>query len=371
MLSETKKELQKFILLVIAFLVIYFLPFNSSIVGEAILSGFIMLGSYAREHVLLCLVPAFFIAGTISVFIKSDLILKLLGPKAKKYIAYPVAATSGSVLAVCSCTILPLFGGIYKRGAGIGPAMAFLFTGPAINITAIFLTGEVLGWELSLIRIVATVTSAIFIGLIMQGIFKEKGHGGFMFSENDPEINSSKVAVFLGLQFIFLIIGALHINPIIKFAIMFISFFATLFLALSFKKEYTRSWIRETWDFTKKILPFLFIGVFAAGVISKALPEEIVNALLGGNRIFSNFFASVFGALMYFATLTEVPIIQSLMSLGMGKGPALALFMAGYTLSLPNMIVLTKLLGKKKAFTYFTLVISFATMWGYIYGNLS
>jgi len=343
MLSETKKELQKFILLVIAFLVIYFLPFNSSIVGEAILSGFIMLGSYAREHVLLCLVPAFFIAGTISVFIKSDLILKLLGPKAKKYIAYPVAATSGSVLAVCSCTILPLFG----------------------------LTGEVLGWELSLIRIVATVTSAIFIGLIMQGIFKEKGHGGFMFSENDPEINSSKVAVFLGLQFIFLITGALHINPIIKFAIMFISFFATLFLALSFKKEYTRSWIRETWDFTKKILPFLFIGVFAAGVISKALPEEIVNALLGGNRIFSNFFASVFGALMYFATLTEVPIIQSLMSLGMGKGPALALFMAGYTLSLPNMIVLTKLLGKKKAFTYFTLVISFATMWGYIYGNLS
>lgn len=367
---ETKKELRNFSLLVAGFLFFYFVPFDLKGVQDAIMSGFTMLGSYAREHVLLCLVPAFFIAGTITVFVKKDFVLKFLGPNAKKIIAYPVAASAGGILAVCSCTILPLFGGIYKRGAGIGPAIAFLFTGPAINVAAIFLTGQVLGWELSIVRLIATVISAIFIGLIMQWLFKEEGKGGFALAEEEKEISGGQTLAFVGLQLLFLIVGGLKINIILKSTLMIAAAAGTMIMALSFKRSYTRSWIKETWDFTKKILPYLFGGVFIAGIITSALPENVVQTLLGGNRLTSNLFGSVFGALMYFATLTEVPIIQSLMSLGMGKGPALALFMAGYTLSLPNMIVLTKLLGKKKAFTYFALVIVFATTWGFIYGNI-
>jgi hypothetical protein len=371
--KSSKKELYKILLLVAGFLFFYFVPFSNDSVQTAILNGFAMLGSYAKEHVLLCLVPAFFIAGTITVFVKKDFILKLLGPKSKKIIAYPIAAISGGILAVCSCTILPLFGGIYKRGAGLGPAMAFLFTGPAINVAAIFLTGSVLGWELSIMRLVATVISAIIIGMIMQMIFREEeGQGGFVSEagENDDSITPLQTIFFIGFQFVFLIVGGLSINGTLKAILMAAAAITVVIMALSFKRDYTKSWLGETWDFTKKILPYLFIGVFSAGVITAILPESVVQTLLGGERLFSNFFASIFGALMYFATLTEVPIIQSFMELGMGKGPALSLFMAGYTLSLPNMIVLTKLLGKKKAFTYFALVIAFSTTWGFIYGNI-
>nr|WP_235599674.1 permease [Kosmotoga sp. DU53] len=365
-----KVEFKKFSLLVGGFLLFYLLPFENSNVQQAILGGFTMLSSYAKEHVLFCLIPAFFVAGTITVFVKKSAILRVLGPQAKKIIAYPVAASAGGILAVCSCTILPLFGGIYKRGAGLGPAIAFLFTGPAINVAAIFLTGRVLGWELSIIRLVATISSAIVIGLIMQAIFAEKGEGGFTIVEDEPELSWAQILVFLGLQFVFLIAGGLKINVIIKTTIMVIAALGIILMALNFKPSYSARWIEETWEFTKKILPYLFFGVFIAGIISHSLPKTVVQTFLGGNRLFSNFFASIFGAFMYFATLTEVPIIQSLMELGMGKGPALALFMAGYTLSLPSMIVLTKLLGKKKAFTYFALVIVFSTFWGYLYGNL-
>lgn len=371
--KSSKKELYKILLLVAGFLFFYFVPFSNDSVQTAILNGFAMLGSYGKEHVLLCLVPAFFIAGTITVFVKKDFILKLLGPKSKKIIAYPIAAISGGILAVCSCTILPLFGGIYKRGAGLGPAMAFLFTGPAINVAAIFLTGSVLGWELSVMRLVATVISAIIIGMIMQMIFREEeGQGGFVSEagENDDSITPLQTILFIGFQFVFLIVGGLSINGTLKTILMTAAAITVVIMALSFKRDYTKSWLGETWDFTKKILPYLFIGVFSAGVITAILPESVVQTLLGGERLFSNFFASIFGALMYFATLTEVPIIQSFMELGMGKGPALSLFMAGYTLSLPNMIVLTRLLGKKKAFTYFALVIAFSTTWGFIYGNI-
>lgn len=368
--KDLKREVTKFSLLAAGFLIFYFLPFESGYVQEAILSGFIMLGSYAREHVLLCLVPAFFIAGTITVFVRKDAILKLLGPDARKLISYPVAVVSGGILAVCSCTILPLFGGIYKRGAGLGPAVAFLFSGPAINVAAIFLTGSVIGWEMAVTRIVGASTSAIFIGLTMQKLFKEKGSGGFLTQESDEQVSWQAAFVFLALQMTFLIVGGLKLNPALKSSIMIVSAVLVFVMALRFKKELRNSWMRETWDFAKKILPYLFFGIFAAGIISSSLPRSFVESLLGGNRFGSTLFASVFGAFMYFATLTEVPIVQSLMSLGMGKGPALALFMAGNSLSLPSMIVITRLLGRKKAFTYFGLVIVFATLWGYTYGNL-
>ena len=274
---------------------------------------------------------------------------------------------SGGILAVCSCTILPLWGNLQTSRPG--PAVAFLFSGPVINVAAIFLTGNVIGWEMAH-KDGSGGDFGSFHRVIMQSIFKEKGSGGFAIQESGEQLSWQEAVGFLALQMAFLIVGGLKIDPIVKASIMTVSAVAVFIMAIHFKREMRNSWIGETWDFAKKILPYLFFGVFAAGVISIALPQSFVESLLGGNRFGSTLFASVFGAVMYFATLTEVPIVQSLMSLGMGKGPALALFMAGNSLSLPSMIVITKLLGKKKAFTYFGLVVAFATIWGYIYGNL-
>ncbi|MGC9771730.1 permease [Fervidobacterium changbaicum] len=360
-----------FVLIVAVFLLFYFVPFDSEIVQQSILNGFKMLNEYARQHVLLCLVPAFFIAGTISVMLKKDAILKFLGPDAKRIISYPLAAISGAILAVCSCTILPIFGGIYKKGAGIGPATTFLFAGPAINIAAIFLTARVLGWNLGIARMVATITASILIGLVMEAIYKGKGSGGFVQTA-EANTSSAKAIVFFVLQLLFLVFSGLKINPTIKNAGLGILGISVLSMAFfGFERDETKAWIAETWDFAKKILPYLFIGVFLAGIITKLLPQNVVVFLLGKNNILSTFFASVIGAFMYFATLTEVPIVQALTQLGMAKGPTLALLMAGNSLSLPSMIVITRLLGKKKAFTYFGLVILFSTLFGMIYGLLA
>ncbi|ABR30689.1 permease [Thermosipho melanesiensis] len=361
--------MKEFVLVLVIFLIFYFVPFNTNIVQNSILNGFLMLQEYAREHVLLCLVPAFFIAGTISVMLNKSAVLKLLGPKAKKIISYPVAAISGGILAVCSCTILPLFGGIYKKGAGIGPATTFLFSGPAINIAAIFLTARVLGWNLGLARLFATITAAILIGLIMESLFQEKGEGGFHIQEESK--NGTKVLIFFSLQLSFLIISGLKINYLVKYSLMSLTSLSVVIMAVFFfKKEETKSWLEETWDFAKKILPYLFIGVFFSGILTKLLPQEIVTKFLGNNGILSNLFASIIGMFMYFATLTEVPIVQALRELGMAKGPTLALLMAGNSLSLPSMIVITKLFGRKKAFSYFSLVVLFSTIFGIIYGHI-
>lgn len=362
--------MRDFIIITLAFLIFYFTPFDNVTISESILNGFRMLNEYARQHVLLCLVPAFFIAGTITVLLKKEAILKLLGPDAKRIVSYPIAAISGAVLAVCSCTILPLFGGIYKKGAGIGPAITFLFAGPAINIAAVFLTARVLGWNLGFARMIATITAAIIIGLIMELVFQEKGAGGFVTSSENNN-DAVKGIIFFLLQLIFLVVSGLKFNQTIKTSTMGVLGISVFGMALfGFEKSQTKSWLEETWDFAKKILPYLFIGVFLAGVITKLLPENVVVTLLGKNNVFSSLVASVIGALMYFATLTEVPIVQALTQLGMAKGPTLSLLMAGNTLSLPSMIVITKLLGKKKAFTYFGLVIAFSTLFGFLYGIL-
>lgn len=360
-------EVKIFLLLIAVFLVFYFVPFDSPLVSRSVLNGFKMLNDYARQHVLLCLVPAFFIAGTISAMLRKDAVLKLLGPNAKRFVSYPVAAVSGAILAVCSCTILPLFGGIYKKGAGIGPATTFLFAGPAINVAAIFLTARVLGWDLGIARMLATITAAVFIGLTMELLFREKGSGGFVTAQgNEGDLRG---VVFFLLQLSFMILAGLRINNNVKNVGLGLIGASTLMMAtFGFEREKTKLWLSETWDFAKKILPYLFVGVFLAGVITKLLPEEIVVRLLGRNDLWSTLVASVIGALMYFATLTEVPIVQALTQLGMAKGPTLALLMAGNSLSLPSMIVITKLLGKKKAFTYFALVVLFSTIFGMLYG---
>ncbi|MEN3043318.1 MAG: permease [Fervidobacterium sp.] len=361
--------MREFILIVVIFLVFYLTPFESAVVTDSIINGFRMLNEYARKHVLFCLVPAFFIAGTIIVFLKKDTILKLLGPNTKRFISYPIAAVSGSILAVCSCTILPIFGGIYKKGAGIGPAITFLFSGPAINVAAIFLTARVLGWELGLARMISTITAAVLVGLIMELIFQEKGTGGFATSEGNDKVVKS--VIFFFLQLLFLVLDGLKLNQTIKNISMGTVALSIVGMAIfGFEKSQTIAWLNETWDFAKKILPYLLLGIFFAGMLTKLLPESLVVTLLGKNDVFSSFVAALIGALMYFATLTEIPIVQALTELGMAKGPTLSLLMAGNTLSLPSMIVITKLLGKKKAFTYFCLVVCFSTLFGFLYGIL-
>jgi len=370
-----KTEWKKFGALVIAFLVFYFLPMDSAMVLQALQKGLFLLQDYARKHVLTCLVPAFFIAGAITVFVKKESILKLLGPTAKKYIAYPIASVSGGILAVCSCTILPLFVGIYKRGAGIGPAVAFLFTGPAINVTAIFLTGNAVGWDFAFGRLIASVIIAILVGLLMGVLFKEhderNAENFLMGMDEEKPYSNWTVFFFLVLQFGILIVLGLRIAPVIKWSTAGVFFIALLYLIFfKFQRVDTNEWISEAWNLTKKILPYLFVGIFVAGIIDVMVPDEWIRAAVGKNNVFGNAVASVSGALMYFATLTEVPIIETLMKMGMARGPALTLFLTGNSLSIPSIIVLFQLMGKKKTLIYIILICSFSTIAGMLFGSL-
>lgn len=363
-------------------------------ITEIITSGIETLGEYLSAHVLTCLVPAFFIAGAIAVFITKQGILKYFGAKTKKYISYSIASISGAVLAVCSCTVLPLFAGIYKRGAGIGPASTFLFAGPAINILAIILTARVLGFNIGLARVIGAVGMSIIIGLLMAFIFRKeesKKKNDFMNlpKTDDGEKNRPRKIslLFFILLVLILIIGAAsteYIPWIPKLAIVYVlTIFLSVILIFYFTRSEVKQWGRETWELTKKILPILLVGVFVVGIIGGIAanyvhgsdPSNAVGLLvapyIGGNNIFACFFASIIGAILYMPTLLEVAIVGDLFGYSagiMGGGPALALLLAGPSLSLPNMIVITKVFGLKKSFVYICLVIVVATITGFIYG---
>lgn len=332
--------------------------------------GWNALLEYLSAHVLTCLIPAFFIAGAIAVFLSQGAILRYFGPRAKKLLSYSVASVSGAILAVCSCTVLPLFGGIYKRGAGIGPAVAFLYSGPAINVLAIVYTARILGFELGLARAIGAVVFAAGIGLIMALLYRKeeslKDPATFDALLNAAPENKSlwQQAVFFAVLVGILIFAAsrMWIATGISLAVLGVIIWRW------FTKGEIRMWMKETLHFVRLIVPWLLIGVFAAGVITTFVPQDAVTNWVGGNSLFANFIASFLGALMYFATLTEVPIISAFMNLGMGKGPTLALLLAGPALSLPNMLVIRNIMGTKKTLTYITLVIVFATITGYIFG---
>lgn len=370
------KEWQKVLVLVGIFLIFYFAPIDAVVVTSSISAGLILLQEYARLHVLTCLVPAFFIAGTIAVYVKKDAVIRLLGPATKKYIAYPVGSISGGILAVCSCTILPLFTGIYKRGAGIGPAAAFLFTGPAINVTAILLTAGVFGWDMAMARIGAAFAISIIAGLVMAFVFRDhdrkNSENGFATGlVTDLPYSNGLITSFLVLQLAVLVLFGLSLPGALK-AIMIVLMLAAIagIVFLKFQREHNAEWLHETWDLTKKILPYLFVGVFVAGMIEVLVPQNVVTGLVGENTLFSNAVASTFGAFMYFATLTEVPIIQKLTALGMGKGPALTLFLTGNSLSLPSMIVLFKVMGKRQATVYILIIMTLSIFAGLLFGEI-
>lgn len=387
------KEWKIFFILTAVFLICYFFPLGIIPFKGPIFEALALVQWYAREHVLLCLVPAFFIAGAISMFLSQAAVIKYFGPDSNKVLSYGVASVSGTILAVCSCTVLPLFASIYKRGAGLGPAVAFLYSGPAINVLAIILTARILGMELGIARAVGAVVFSVIVGLLMHFIFRKEEkqrhtEGALHFGEEDQHRPLWKTALFFTA-----LVGILVFanwgkpqNVNIDFWALVFRFkwwIAGAFLALLlfmiirwFKKEELTDWTLSSWGFAKQILPLLLLGVLASGFLlgrpgtEGLIPSSAVEKLVGGNSFFANFFASIVAAFMYFATLTEVPILQGLMGAGMGKGPALALLLAGPALSLPSMLVLRGIMGTKKTVVYVSLVVMMATISGLIYGSL-
>jgi len=340
---------------------------------DVLYGGLNGLVEYLSLHVITCLVPALFIAGAISAFASQAAILKYFGPRAKKPVAYAVGSVSGAILAVCSCTVLPLFGGIYKRGAGLGPAIAFLFSGPAINILAIVYTANILGYELGVARAVGAIAFAIGIGLIMALIFRKEETQkvqtqAFALAKADPDGKKPWQYVLFFGTLIGILITAASKNWI-PFGVLGVVLGVSLWRW--FSSSEIKEWMKDTLFFLKRIVPWLLIGVFIAGILGVVIPPTAMATYMGGNSPLSNFIASIGGALMYIATLTEVPIIKTFMDLGMGNGPALALLLAGPSLSLPSILALRGIMGTKKTLTYVALVVVAATITGLIYGSIT
>lgn len=380
------------LIFVAVFLAAFFIPFGQLNVQRALVEAFSLLQEYAREHVLLCLIPAFFIAGAISIFIKKASVIKYFGAQARKILSYSVASVSGSILAVCSCTVLPLFASIYTRGAGIGPATTFLYSGPAVNVLAIILTAKVLGTKLGVARAVGAIVFAVLIGWIMHVLFEKKPESmdtqPDMAVEEEPESRSLwKTALYFATMVAILVFinwakpgteagiwATVHSAKWVISGVLLVSLAWMIFAW--FNKAERKEWTFSTWIFAKQIFPLLFAGVLVAGFLlgrpghEALIPNEWVAHWVGGNGLGANLFASIAGAFMYFATLTEVPILQGLLGAGMGKGPALALLLAGPALSLPNMLVIRSVIGTKKTLVYILLVIIMSTISGLIYGAI-
>ena len=428
-----KEEWKPLSIIVGAFLALFYLPVGTPRFDNAVMESLYLVKWYTQEHVLLCLIPAFFIAGAIGVFISQASVMKYLGARANRVLAYGVASVSGTILAVCSCTVLPLFAGIYRMGAGLGPASAFLYSGPAINVLAIVLTARILGAELGIARAVGAVVFSVIIGLLMHFIFRgeedKKAAVQAVMPESEPARPLWQNAMFLASMVGVLVfanwgkpagtagtwaliygakwvvtsafavaLGVMLVRwlgvswwkvmaaaiPVILLALFFpgeplLPFAAGaigLSVLTSTGKGEASEWFSSSWGFAKQILPLLFFGVLVSGVLlgrvghEGLIPSGWVSGSVGGNSIWANFFSSVVGAFMYFATLTEVPILQGLIGNGMGKGPALALLLAGPALSLPSMLVLNGIMGTKKTAVYCSLVVVMATITGWLFGAL-
>ena len=435
---KISKEVKIFGGILAVFLGAYLIPFFDPVVRRSGMEALLMLQEYARQHVLLCLVPAFFIAGAIAVFISQASVIKYLGAKAKKVVAYGVASVSGAILAVCSCTVLPLFAGIYKRGAGLGPAIAFLYSGPAINILAIILTARILGVAFGLARAIGAVLFSIVIGLIMHLLFRreeqEKSQAAIALPHEAEARPLWKTAVYVAVMIAILVfanwgkpgsieihttsgatiiatrvgetgssllykpIGGCGVLSIEKLQVEHVSYAPSVYtsiyhahfyiagaffivllvlLRLWFTGPEVKEWGGSSWSYAKLILPYLFGGVLIAGFLlgrpgyQALIPADWISRSVGGNSWVSNGVASVAGAFMYFATLTEIPILQGLQGAGMGDGPALALLLAGPALSLPNMLVIRKVIGTKKTLAYIILVCIAATLTGKLFGMVT
>ena len=430
-MNSAKAELKTAVWLTAILAVLYHLPVGMPRFDAAVIESLELAKWYAREHVILCLLPAFFIAGAIGAFVSQNAVIRYLGGKAKPLVAYSVASVSGTILAVCSCTVLPLFAGIYRLGAGIGPATAFLYSGPAINALAIILTARVLGWELGVARAVCAVGFSVILGLAMAWLFRreesERHAAAVQLPDEEPTRPLWQTVSFIGallgilvfanwggadssgffgrvhqvkwpLTSLFagllgLMLWRWHGKPAWQ---VVLTALATLLAVHLFGKPEagflaatvgivwmtagkggdSGEWFSQSWMYAKLIIPLLVGGVLAAGLLlgrpghEGLIPSQWIESLLGGNSLGANAFAAVAGALMYFATLTEIPVIQGLLGSGMGKGPALALLLAGPALSLPNMLVIRTILGTRKTLAFVLLTVILATTCGWLFGAI-
>lgn len=347
-----------------------------NIIYDALMSGLTNVIAYLSAHVLTCLIPAFFIAGAIAAFVKKEAILRYFGADVKKHISFSVASISGTVLAVCSCTILPIFAGIYKKGSGIGPAITFLFSGPAINILAIIYTVQILGYDIGIARAVGAIAMALVIGFLMSMLFRDRVEGAMKArrARVEERKNGGKEIWLFVVLIAILVIGGAQIEILYRVALIAVLLIALVFLTRYFSKTELREWGIETWDLAKKIFPILLLGTFFVGIIAYFLPPETFRPYLGSNSIASCFLGSVVGALLYMPTLLEVPIVGTTLGYTTGvlaKGPALALLLAGPSISLPSMIVLQRIMGTKKTLAYILLVVFSSALAGYIFGAIA
>ncbi len=388
------KDKTKLFLMIGGFLALYFLPLETPRAGAAAGEALAMAVDYARHHFLFAMLPAFFIAGALESFIARGSVMRYLGAEANKFLAYGVASVSGAVLAVCSCTVMPIFSGIYRRGAGIGPATTFLYSGPAISVAAIIITAVILGPELGIARAVGAILFSIIIGLTMSGLFKkeDKERLAGALTTADAETTHRRKPWQDGLFFFtmiaFLVLLNWHrpegngdgIGYWLHDHRFWLAGGALLMLGIEllrwFKKDDMKAWGGSTWNLLKQIIPLLLMGVLISGFLfgrpghEGLIPPEWVNGAVGGNSLLANLVASVLGSVIYFCTLTEVPILQALIGVGMGPGPALALLLAGPAVSLPNLLIIRSVLGTKKTAVYLTLVIILSTAAGYIFGTI-
>ena len=342
-----------------------------NLIGESIYQGWLGLVDYLSAHVLFCLVPAFFIAGAINSLVDSQSVLKYLSGKTKKWLAYLVAVTAGFLIEVCSCTILPLFAGIWKKGAGLGIAITLLYAGPAFNIVALILTGQRLGWDLSIMRFIFSVAFAILVGLIMEVVFGNgREEGGLQVVNQDlDKLQGKKTLWFWGTMIAILIVGTAPIGNNLRYALIFPLVLIQLIMTFSWLSKARRSaWWEETVKFISQIIPLLLVGVFLAATITQLIPKEQFQTLASKNTLLTNFIAVMFGALAYFPALVEVPIAENFMKLGMNKGPLMAYLLADPVLSLQGLLVIRKLIGTKKMLVYAISIVVLTTLAGYIYG---
>jgi uncharacterized membrane protein YraQ (UPF0718 family) len=354
------------------------------VIVNAILGGLYALEDYVAYHVLTCLIPAFLLAGAITVFLSREAILKYLGSAGKKSISFPLAAVSSMGLAVCSCTVIPIAAGLYRRGSSIGPAFIILWTAPASSLLALVYTGAILGLDMALARIVTALSTAVIVGLVITTVFRrEEAERAAELAKLSSDRASEARAPIIGLKgliLLLLLIATLLIPNYVgvgrpyfpdKVVLFLIPMAVTsLYAWRAFDSVSIKEWLRETLWFVRLIFPLMLIGVFVVGIIKALLPEAWVHAWLGGNSLPSTFLATLIGAITYFATLTEAPFVHALMTLGMGPAPALGLLLAGPGLSAPNMVAIARVFGIKKAVVYIVTTVALATITAYIVGNI-
>jgi hypothetical protein len=344
-------------------------------------------GKFLGTHLISGMVPAFFIAGAIGIFLDSQRITRLLGQNSNPYIAYPVAALSGGILTVCSCGVLPIFTGIMQQGAGIGPAFTFLMASPAVNLIALTYTYTLLGAKYMFWRALLVFFSAIIIGFLMKSIFKQPERIetiGIEIVEDEVDRTDGQLLFFFIMLVVTMITSTGVLDPLFNkisssgdiaslftLRLTFIAF-EIIIIAILCKKWFhpyeIKLWLKKSWSLFLMIFPTVVGGIFLCGIIAVALPLTNLITYFDSNDIQGNFLASVMGGLMYFGTIIGVSITATLQGMGMNHGPAMTFLLSAPAVSLPSILALVPIAGAKKSAIFLLFVVILSAISGLIFG---